>query len=110
MDALRDTHAGHGLAIGNDGVMLILRRPWLALDIPVTPPISAYVPYGSVGAPRADLLSGLIQHELLEQIIDHFRQALPNDAAAFVIWNEHTSTLALHFPRIVEASTKRNTQ
>ncbi len=32
LDALRAARAGHGLAIGNDGVMLILRRAWLALD------------------------------------------------------------------------------
>ncbi|MDF0490241.1 PRTRC system protein A [Sphingomonas sp. H39-1-10] len=107
LDALRDTRAGHGLAIGNDGVMLILRRPWLALDIPVTPPISAYVPYGSVGEPRADLLCGLIPHELLEQILDHFRAALPNEAAAFVLWNEATRTFALHFPSIEEATPSR---
>lgn len=107
LDALRDARAGHGLAIGNDGVMLILRRPWLALDIPVTPPISAYVPYGSVGEPRADLLCGLIPHELLEQVVDHFRAALPNEAAAFVLWNEAAKAFALHFPDIDEATPSR---
>lgn len=107
LDALRDARAGHGLAIGNDGVMLILRRPWLALDINVTPPISAYVPYGSVGEPRADLLCGLIPHELLEQVVDHFRAALPNEAAAFVLWNEAAKAFALHFPDIDEATPSR---
>ncbi|WP_150293659.1 PRTRC system protein A [Sphingobium estronivorans] len=107
LDALRDARAGHGLAIGNDGVMLILRRPWLALDINVTPPISAYVPYGSVGEPRADLLCGLIPHELLERVVDHFRAALPNEAAAFVLWNEAAKAFALHFPDIDEATPSR---
>src|SRR5690606_22237769 len=36
LDALRAARAGHGLAVGHDGVMLILRRPWLAVDVPVT--------------------------------------------------------------------------
>ena len=36
LDALRAARVGHGLAVGKDGVLLILRRPWLALDIPVT--------------------------------------------------------------------------
>ncbi|WP_443021517.1 DUF2016 domain-containing protein [Sphingobium sp. AntQ-1] len=44
LDALRAARTGHGLAIGNDGVMLILRRAWLALDVSLTPPISAYLP------------------------------------------------------------------
>lgn len=104
LDALRAACAGHGLAIGNDGVMLILRRPWLALDIPVTPPISAYVPYGSVGEPRADLLCGRIPREHLDQILEHFRAALPNEAAAFVLWNETSRAFALHFPDIEEAT------
>jgi hypothetical protein len=38
LDALRSSRAGHGVAVGADGVMLILRRPWLALDAPLAPP------------------------------------------------------------------------
>jgi hypothetical protein len=49
---LRAARAGQGLTIGSDGVMLILRRPWLALDVPVTSPIAAYLPYGSIGVSR----------------------------------------------------------
>lgn len=107
VDALRAARAGHGFAIGNDGVMLILRRPWLALDIPVTQAISAYVPYGSVGEPRADLLCGLIPHELLDEILGHFLAALPNEAAAFVLWNEATGVFATHLPGIEEATPSR---
>jgi hypothetical protein len=53
IDALRAARAGHGLAVGRDGVMLILRRPWLALDVPITPPIEAHIPYGSIGPSQA---------------------------------------------------------
>ena len=38
IEALRASRIGHGLAIGHDGVMLILRRPWLALDVPIASP------------------------------------------------------------------------
>lgn len=107
IDALRAARAGHGLAIGHDGVMLILRRPWLELDVPVVPPIDAHVPYGSVGAPRADLRCGLIPRELLDQILDHFVAALPNEAAAFVIWNEQTRAFSIEFPAIDEATPSR---
>lgn len=107
LDALRGAPAGHGLAVGSDGVMLTLRRPWLALDVPVTPPMAAYLPYGSVGEPRADLRCGLIPREHLEEILDHFRAALPNEAAAFVLWNEATGQFAVNLPVIDEATPSR---
>lgn len=107
IDALRAARAGHGLAIGHDGVMLILRRPWLELDVPVTQPLSAHVPYGSVGQPKADMRCGLIPIEHLERIYAHFLAALPNEAAAFVIWNEETAQFAIDFPTIDEATPSR---
>ncbi|RJG51108.1 PRTRC system protein A [Sphingobium terrigena] len=107
LEALRSARSGHGLAVGADGVMLILRRPWLALDVPITPPIAAYLPYGSIGAPRADLRCGLIPREHLDAILDHFRAALPNEAAAFVLWNEATGAFTVNLPDIDEASPSR---
>lgn len=107
LEALRCARSGHGLAVGADGVMLILRRPWLALDVPITPPIAAYLPYGSIGAPRADLRCGLIPREHLDAILDHFRAALPNEAAAFVLWNEATGAFTVNLPDIDEATPSR---
>jgi PRTRC genetic system protein A len=107
IDALRAARAGQGLVLGHDGVMLILRRPWLALDLPIAPPFAAYLPYGAIGASRADLRCGLIPGEMLEAILAHLRAALPNEAAAFVIWNEATRTFAVDFPTIDEASPSR---
>jgi PRTRC genetic system protein A len=107
LDALRAARVGHGLAVGKDGVMLILRRPWLELDIPVTPPPSAYLPYGSAGAPRAELRCGLIPRAHLLSILDHFRAALPNEAAAFVLWNEASRAFLVAFPVIDEATPSR---
>lgn len=107
LEALRESRAGHGLAVGTDGVMLVLRRPWLALDVPVTPPIDAYLPYGSAGEPKAKLRCGLIPGEHLAAILDHFRAALPNEAAAFILWNEATGAFALEFPVIDEATPTR---
>ena len=107
LDALRDARSGHGLGVGADGVMLILRRPWLALDVPITPPIAAYLPYGSIGAPKADLRCGLIPREHLDTILGHFREALPNEAAAFVLWNEATGAFTVNLPDIDEATPSR---
>lgn len=107
LDALRSARVGHGLAVGHDGVMLILRRPWLAVDVPVTPPIPANVPYGSIGEPGAVLRCGLIPGEHLADILDHFRAALPNEEAAFILWDETTHEFALHRPVIDEATPSR---
>jgi PRTRC genetic system protein A len=107
IDALRAARAGHGLAVGNDGVMLILRRPWLELDVPVSSAITAHVPYGSVGAPKADLRCGLIPRAPIESVLEHFYMALPNEAAAFVIWNEETRVFAVDFPVVDEATPSR---
>ncbi|WP_341896417.1 PRTRC system protein A [Sphingobium sp. YR657] len=107
IDALRDARAGQGLAIGQAGVMLILRRPWLALDTYITDRPHAYLPYGLGGKEKAGLRCGLIPNEHLVQILHHFRQALPNEAAAFVIWNEATREFAVRFPEIDEATPSR---
>lgn len=107
LDALRAARAGHGLAIGSDGVMLILRRPWLALDAFVTADIMAHVPYGIAGPAKADLRCGLIPGDLLDQAIGHFLTALPNEAAAFIMWNERTRAFSIVFPDIDEATPSR---
>lgn len=107
IEQLRSARAGQGLAIGNDGVMLILRRPWLELDCVIAPPIPAYLPYGSIGQPRAHMRCGLIPREHLADVIDHFQTALPNEAAAFIIWDETTATFSVSFPDIDEATPSR---
>lgn len=107
VDALRASHTGRGLVVGANGVMLILRRPWLALDVPVTPPLAASLPYGPTGGPRADLRCGLIPAEHLIRILDHLTEALPNEAAAFVLWNQTTGAFAVDFPVIEEATPSR---
>lgn len=107
IDALRAARAGHGLAIGRDGVMLILRRPWLELDALVSSEISAHIPYGSAGGPKADLRCGLVPGRYLWRVLEHFVAALPNEAAAFVIWNEQSREFAVEFPEIEEATPSR---
>jgi len=107
IEALRASRVGHGLAIGHDGVKLILRRPWLALDVPVAASIAAYVPYGSIGAPRADLRCGLVPRAFYDEVLGHLRSKIPDEAAAFILWNEATREFAVEFPAIDEATPTR---
>ncbi len=107
IDALRNASAGHGLAVGKDGVMLIFRRPWLELDVPVSGQIAAHLPYGSAGRSRANLRCGLIPSELLDRILVRFMSALPNEAAAFVLWHEQLGEFVVNYPVIDEATPSR---
>lgn len=107
IEQLRAARTGHGIAIGSDGIMLILRRPWLALDCAIAPPFPAYLPYGKIGSPKADLRCGLFPAQCLDQILDHFRAALPNEAAAFILWSEASNQFAVNFPEVEEATPSR---
>lgn len=107
IDALRASRAGHGFIVGRDGMMLILRRPWLALDWRVTEGPECHAPYGEVGADGVVMRCGLIPGELFEQARQHFAAALPNEAAAFILWNDQTREFALEFPTIDEATPSR---
>lgn len=107
IDELRAARSGHGLALGHDGLMLILRRPWLALDCAIAPPFPAYLPYGSIGRPKAELLCGRIPRYLLDAILAHLRSALPNEAAAFVIWDEADGQFSVEYPEVDSATPSR---
>lgn len=107
IDALRASRTGHGYIVGKDGVVLVLRRPWLALDQRIATAVAGHPPYGPTGGNSGNLRCGLIPHLLWELVLDHFRAALPNEAAAFVIWNENTGEFMLEFPAIEEATPSR---
>lgn len=107
IEKLRVARNGHGFIVGLDGVMLILRRSWLAVDYRVTTPAECHMPYGSIGGNRAYLRCGLIPAHFFEQILAHFTAALPNEAAAFVLWNEQSGAFSIEFPEIEQATPSR---
>ncbi|MBC2668740.1 PRTRC system protein A [Novosphingobium piscinae] len=107
IDALRAARAGHGLIVGDDGMMLILRRPWLALDYRVTEGPECHTPYGEVGPDALTFRCGPIPAVLLDDVLDHFAEAMPNEAAAFIVWNEVTNRFHIEFPKIDAATPSR---
>jgi len=107
IDALREARAGQGFIVGRDGMMLILRRPWLALDYRVTDGPECHAPYGSVGPDALSFRCGNIPAVLMEQTLEHFIAALPNEAAAFILWHEQARTFRLEFPEIDAATPSR---
>ncbi|WP_449470225.1 PRTRC system protein A [Sphingobium chungangianum] len=109
LEAVRASRDGQCLAVGRDGVYLIVRRPWLELEVAVTPSIPAYLPYGSIGDRRADLRCGLIPRTFFDRVLEHFHAALPDEAAAFILWDEEAREFSLHLPEIDEATPSRLT-
>ncbi|WP_371328177.1 PRTRC system protein A [Novosphingobium sp. NDB2Meth1] len=107
IDALREVRAGQGFIVGRDGMMLILRRAWLALDYRVTDGPECYAPYGSVGPDALSFRCGNIPAVLFTQVLEHFAAAMPNEAAAFILWHEQTRTFRLEFPEIDAATPSR---
>lgn len=107
IDALRAARAGHGFIVGQDGMMLILRRPWLALDYRVTEGPECHAPYGEVGPDALSFRCGSIPAGLLNEAVDHFHRALPNEAAAFILWREETRQFRIEYPAIETATPSR---
>lgn len=107
IEALSASRAGHGFIVGSDGMMLILRRPWLKLNWRVTEGPECHAPYGEVGEDTIILRCGLVPAHLVDEVLAHFHQALPNEAAAFIIWNERTGEFSIDFPEIYEATPAR---
>lgn len=107
IDALRAARVGRGVVLGADGAMLVLRRPWLALDVPLTAPLATVLPYGKVGDAHAELRCGLIPIDLLGCVLERFVAALPDELAAFILWNERSGLFTVAWPVIDEATPSR---
>lgn len=107
IDALRTARTGHGFIVGADGMMLILRRPWLELDYRVTEGPECHAPYGGVGPDALHFRCGSIPVGLFEAALRQFTDALPNEAAAFILWNEQTRTFWIRYPEIDAATPSR---
>lgn len=104
---LLERRATNGFIIGRDGIHAVIRRPWIDALIPITRPIPLGHAYGNAGPPRINLTCGTIPASIIEPIVDDFTRALPNEHAAFIVWNEETQEFSVHTPRILYASPGR---
>ncbi|WP_408591629.1 PRTRC system protein A [Novosphingobium sp.] len=107
IDALRAARTGHGFIVGADGMMLVLRRPWLELDYRVTEGPECHSPYGNVGPDVLVFRCGPFPDSFLKAILQHFAEAMPNEAAAFILWHEQTRTFRIEYPEIDAATPSR---
>ena len=85
---------GHRYIVAQDGLYLEVHRPWLDL-VTLVAPSDAPLPYGDIV--DDDVVDFKFTDAELEQAVREFtrlaRAALPNECAAWGIWNEHSAAL-----------------
>lgn len=91
---------GHRFLATADGLWMEIRRAWLYVCLPVAPQYSVPMPYGRV-KPVVDYTFGKVPKQLLDEFVEMAKAALPNEAAAAVIWDEATGNIRL---QLLEAS------
>lgn len=83
---------GHAYLAAEDGLWLYVQRPWLIAMHPVAVseiplPYGKAYPHRTFGFTIADL------HQAINRFIIEARDARPNEAAAWVVWNSNSATL-----------------
>lgn len=80
---------GHRFLVANDGLWLEVKRPWLHLIWPVCQQDSVAIPYGNLRR-KATFAFGKLPAELIRTFAEDARRALPNESAAWLVWEEET--------------------
>lgn len=93
--------SGHRFLAAADGLWLEVRRPWLYLRRQLAAQDRVPMPYGRV---QATLETVRIPASLVSQFVAAARERLPNEVAAWVIWQEATGDFALRLLTDIHAS------
>lgn len=84
------TENGHRFLVAQDGLWLEVKRPWLHLVWPVAEKCyQVAMPYGAL-QPAITFEFDSLPRDLIDSFIDDARRALPNEYAAWIIWNSET--------------------
>ena len=81
--------SGHRLLVSESGLWLEIKRPWLHLTWPLAEQFRVAIPYGKL-LPSLSLAFDQLPGDLISQFITDARMALPNEFAAWIIWNDLT--------------------
>lgn len=85
---------GHRFLATADGLWMEIRRAWLYVCLPVALQDAVPMPYGTV-KPVVEYTFGKVPKQLLDEFVEMAKAALPNEAAAAVIWDEATGNIRL---------------
>lgn len=83
---------GHRFLVADDGLWIEIKRPWLHMIWPLAQQTGVAIPYGSLRR-KAQFAFGKLPIDLILDFTNDATAALPNEAAAWLVWDEHTRQL-----------------
>lgn len=86
--------AGHRFLLGHDGLWMEVKRPWLELCVPLAQQSIVPMPYGQVSK-KMQFKFGKLPQVYLWAFLQEARNHLPNECAAWFIWNETDNTMRM---------------
>jgi PRTRC genetic system protein A len=81
--------SGHRFCIASDGLWMEVKRPWLELCVPLAQQYVVNMPYGPLKE-KMRFNFGKLNINFLQQFLKEAKEHLPNECAAWFIWNEGT--------------------
>lgn len=84
--------AGHRFVVASDGLWMEVKRAWLTLCVPLAQQYVVPMPYGSLEQ-KIEFSFGALPVAFLKQFIEEAKRHLPNECAAWFIWNEDTGDM-----------------
>jgi PRTRC genetic system protein A len=93
---------GERVLVATNGVFLEVSRPWIALVRKIADyDVETAVPYGVVEETTTLRCSGL-PADLVQVFVAMARQALPNETAAWIVWNVATEAFRIVVAKLLE--------
>lgn len=86
--------AGHRFLLGHDGLWMEVKRPWLELCVPLAQQWVVPMPYGQV-TEKMQFKFGKLPQVYLWAFLQEARNHLPNECAAWFIWNKVDNTMRM---------------
>jgi len=84
--------SGHRFCIASDGLWMQVKRPWLELCVPLAQQHTVSMPYGKLEE-KMQFNFGPLPKAFLQQFLQEARDHLPNECAAWFIWDENTAEM-----------------
>ncbi len=84
--------SGHRFCIASDGLWMQVKRPWLELCVPLAQQHIVSMPYGQLEE-KMQFNFGPLPKAFLQQFLQEARDYLPNECAAWFIWDENTAEM-----------------
>ena len=85
-------NAGHRFLVAGNGLWMEVKRAWLTLCVPLAQQYAVPMPYGNLNQ-KIEFSFGALPVAFLKQFIEEAQRNLPNECAAWFIWNEETGAM-----------------